>query len=35
VGQPPQVTVTETTFDTGQSRLEVQPYSVELRAYSR
>jgi alpha-N-arabinofuranosidase len=35
VGQPPQVTVTESGFDTGQSGWPVQPYSVELRAYSR
>ena len=34
VGQPPQVTVTETEFDTGGA-LSVQPYSVELRAYTR
>lgn len=35
VGQPPQVTVTETGFDTRDRRLSVEPYSVELRAYSR
>jgi alpha-N-arabinofuranosidase len=35
VGQPPQVTVTETEFDTGDGRITVQPYSVELRAYFR
>jgi alpha-N-arabinofuranosidase len=34
VGQPPQVTVTESEFDTGGA-LPVQPYSVELRAYTR
>lgn len=34
VGQPPQVTVTESQFDTGDGRLSVQPYSVELRAYT-
>jgi alpha-N-arabinofuranosidase len=35
VGQPQQVTVTETDFDTGGSNLTVAPYSVELRAYTR
>ena len=34
VGQPPQVTVTETSFDTGDGGLTVEPYSVELRVYS-
>jgi alpha-N-arabinofuranosidase len=33
VGQPPQVTVTETEFDTGDRRISVEPYSVELRSY--
>ncbi|HEU5354847.1 MAG TPA: hypothetical protein VFU65_10315 [Actinocrinis sp.] len=35
VGQPPQVTVTESEFDTGSGALSVAPYSVELRAYRR
>jgi alpha-N-arabinofuranosidase len=35
VGQPPQVAVTETGFDTNEGGLTVEPYSVELRAYTR
>jgi alpha-N-arabinofuranosidase len=35
VGQPAQVTVTETDFDTGAASVSVEPYSVELRAYTR
>ncbi|MBS2964279.1 hypothetical protein KGA66_14560 [Actinocrinis puniceicyclus] len=35
VGQPPQVTVTETGFDVGEGALSVEPYSVEIRAYTR
>lgn len=35
IGQPPQVTVTESEFNTGDSTLTVPPYSVELRSYSK
>ncbi|HZP52494.1 MAG TPA: hypothetical protein VFB40_15085, partial [Actinocrinis sp.] len=35
VGKPPQVTVTESAFDAGTGVVSVEPYSVELRAYTR
>ncbi|HEU0096112.1 MAG TPA: hypothetical protein VFQ52_06635, partial [Rhizomicrobium sp.] len=35
VGQPPQVTVRETTFNAGAATLSVAPYSVELYEFTR
>ncbi|MEV4263476.1 hypothetical protein [Kribbella sp. NPDC049584] len=35
VGQPPQVTVAEATFDARDSVLATTPYSIEIRAFTR